>query len=310
MWRKIVDQPSQWEARKRSLFWRDPQLTSLNLLETNNTSLDDNSRNLVAQCYLLERAWKNQHALTRKTFESLPLSLSFDSVHDRLALGLNDGSLQVYAIRAHQSFPICSYQCHSKGVKAVLLCLDYGIILTGSYDHSIRLWKLVDNTLQLMQTVEEHTDGVWDLQRDKEVMEIQPWVVSAGLDGRILLMRYDREKIALDIEAQWKIEKEEFTCVAICWSRGIITAGGDSGQVLVARLIDSDRKGILKHRHGVSGIAFLPSRSYMGSDWDGLLITASHDCNLRLWDIDNETCLAVISGHRDSIRSMDLSFTR
>ena len=119
LWRKIVDQlDGQWEARKRSLFWRDPQLTRL-LLTNVTTDVDktgevNSSRNLVAQCHKLERAWKHNEIFARKAFESIPLSVSLDSLHDRLAVGLNDGSVELFEISTDSKLWVKT-NCHSKG---------------------------------------------------------------------------------------------------------------------------------------------------------------------------------------------------
>ena len=119
LWRKIVDQlEGQWEARKRSLFWRDPQLTSLLLTnvttDVDKTGEDNSSRNLVAQCHKLERAWKHNDIFARKAFESIPLSVSLDSLHDRLAVGLNDGSVELFEISTNSKLWVKT-SCHSKG---------------------------------------------------------------------------------------------------------------------------------------------------------------------------------------------------
>ena len=307
MWRKIVDQlQGQWQARKRSLFWRDPQLTSWPLHPISNY-VDKSSRNLVAQHHKLERAWKHLDTFDRKAFESIPLSLSLDSLRDRLAVGLNDGSVELFKISTSAKLWLNS-NCHSKGVKSVLLWLDHDLILTASYDHTICLWILNgDQGMNLMQTVTKHNDGVWDLQRD--MVEHQPWVASAGMDGLVLLFKYDDDKVALDIESKWCIEHEEFTCVQLCSRLGLIASGGDTGQVHILNFNSSDEeKRVLKHRHGISGLQFVP-RSSSCIEVE-LLLTAGHDSKLRLWNIENDTCLAIISGHRDAIRTLDSSYTR
>ena len=188
-----------------------------------------------------------------------------------------------------------------------MLYMVYDLILTASYDHSICIWSLNGQGLKLMQTVNEHNDGVWDLQRDL-VGPDQPWIVSAGMDGLVLLLKYDDEKVAVDIVSKWHIEKEEFTCVQLCSRLGLIASGGDTGQVHVLNFNIKSDKRILKHRHGISGLQFVP-RSSSSIDLE-LLLTAGHDSKLRLWNIENDTCLAMISGHRDAIRTLDSSFTR
>ena len=91
----------------------------------------------------------------------------------KVAVGLNNGCVQLLTDGI-------IHECHSKGVKT-LIWLDNARLLTGSYDHLIRLWSFFDGQFVLQQTLHFHRDGVWDLQRDTSQSGTS-WIASAGLD--------------------------------------------------------------------------------------------------------------------------------
>lgn len=93
----------------------------------------------------------------------------------------------------------------------------------------------------------------------------------------------------------------------------LLLIGGDSGKVHLLNITTHDNanvKRILVHRGGVSGVQFLPWQSVCNFSQTALLLTADHHGKLRLWDLETDTCLARILGHRDAIRSLDCSFIR
>ena len=163
-------------------------------------------------------AWDTEESFARRTWETTPLSLSL--ANDRIAVGLNDGSVEVWSITDGNEKVISKPSCHSKGVKAVLW--HNGMLITGSYDSLICLWSVAAK-LTLLQTVQLHSDGVWDLQCDKT--GISPWILSAGLDGGVGLMRMNVNEIGLEIVTKWSIEKEEFTCVELSSRLNLVAFG-------------------------------------------------------------------------------------
>ena len=254
------------------------------------------------QCQKLEMTWLTQESFFRHTWDTTPLSLSLG--RDKIAVGLNDGSVGIWSISDGHWAETTTCHAHDKGVRALLWC--EGMLITGSYDHLIRLWSVTDK-LALLQTVQIHSDGVWDLQCDK--FGVSKWIVSAGLDGGIGAMRMNTNE--LEVVTKWSVDNEEFTCVQLSSRLDLVATGGDSGKLYLWKMSTAGMdKRILKHRGGVSGVQFLPWQSVCHFAQASLLLTADHYGKLRLWNLENDTCLAQVLGHRDAIRSLDCSYTR
>ncbi len=156
---------------------------------------------------------------SRLEFESTVLSVHYDPESRYFLVGLNNGFVQEWReeksddqneVDSDYVLVRCK-ECHSKGVKAVTK-LWGSVMVTGSYDRTIKIWttgklssigNVTDNNDDwfLHETLNIHSDAVWDLRVVRDLVEEEPTDVDAvvndaedfvlatcGLDGRVNIL--------------------------------------------------------------------------------------------------------------------------
>lgn len=107
-------------------------------------------------------------------------SVALDSEGRIAVAGAATGS--IFLIDARAARAQLELHGHTGNVRALCLRRDAGLLVSGSSDHTLRVWDLRQS--RSLQTLAVHTDSVWCV---RAVSEDLSSVVSGGRDGRVYL---------------------------------------------------------------------------------------------------------------------------
>lgn len=224
-------------------------------------------------------------------------------------------------------------------ILAVAFSPDGRTVLTGSTDHTLKLWEV--DTGNCLQTFVGHTDGVrsvafspdgkiiasgsidrtiklWQINRDN------CWQTLTGHQRMIQALAFNADgtlltSASLDCTLRvWQVEAGQCTQVLKghtkpVWSLAhspdgkTITSGGDDHAV---KFWDIETGQCLKTWQGnsnaITSIAF-PTRNTDRDRPTYLLASGSEDRNIRLWDIETNQCCRTLVGHKGRVVSLQYS---
>jgi F-box/WD-40 domain protein MET30 len=171
---------------------------------------------------------------------------------------------------------------HANGV----MCLQFDdrILITGSYDCTVKVWDL--KTGQVLRTLTGHTQGIRCLNFDESGR-----LVTGSMDGTIKLWNWHTGQCC--------------TTLATSHSRGIIgvhlagnllASGSADGNIAVHDLASVKRVILTGHTDWVNHVKIDPeSRT---------LFSASDDTTVKLWDLDTNTCIKTFEGHAGQVQQV------
>lgn len=156
--------------------------------------------------------------------------------------------------------------------------------------------------------------SVWDLRRGGLVRRLKGAEGAAAVgrvtqvalnrDGSLVAAGHSDGVVRLYVAADGELK------VSLAGHRGSVTAAsfGPSGSLLATGGVDGDvvvwdvtaESGLRRLRGHVGGITDLV---FVG---EGLLISSSKDCLVKVWDVDSGTCAQTLVGHRSEVWSLDV----
>lgn len=179
--------------------------------------------------------------------------------------------------------------------KILFLTFIYYSVITGSSDHTIKLWKphsSVDSKLNNTELVGVHSDYVKCL---KEASNLD-WLISAGLDGNIKiwdLHESPNRKISCLADPQNKTSIYALTSSP----SGRLICSGSSDKIL--RLWDPRASNTAPISHFTGHTDNI--RSLLMSDDGQWILSASSDTTIKLWSLQNQRCVTTFTHHSDSV---------
>ncbi len=218
------------------------------------------------------------------------------------------------------------FQAHSEGVSCLAISPDGQILASGSYDDTIKLWRL--STGEEISTLTGHSDDV-------ESVAFHP-------DGEILASgSYDRTIKLWQLSTGKKIRtlrghSEDIESVAFSPNGQILTSGGDDNEIKLWQLSTGNELHTLRgHSERVWSVAFSADGQMLASGsgdntiklwhlatgqevktlWghsgyvsavafcaDGeILVSGSDDNTIKLWQLSTGLEVATLTGHSQSI---------
>lgn len=235
----------------------------------------------------------------------------------------------LYTFRAHTGPVLClamstsGEQCYSAGVDSAIHCWNLPSSNIDPYDS-------YDETV-LRTTLSGHTDAVWGLS-----VNTKDQLISCSADGTVklwspkgLLNTYASEAEGIPSSVDFVRDEEERIVVAYNSAHCIIY-DTETGKPVVKLEAAQEMNGnvgkfinkVVSHptlpititahedRHirfwdNITGslihsmVAHLEPVTSLAIDAHGLyLLSGSHDCSIRLWNLDNKTCVQEITAHR------------
>ncbi|MEA5519441.1 AAA family ATPase [Limnoraphis robusta] len=247
-------------------------------------------------------------------------ALDFSQDNTELATGNIWGEIRLWSLRSGSQQRLIS-PSHRGAVTAVAWSRDQQTLASSSQDGTIRLWDV--QTGHCRQVWSGHHGGVNALAWSP----LGQMLATCGEDGMIRLWDVRRGTVYTEIEVKSQVNAIAFS------SNGILASGNQDSTIELWDVNTGDcLRSCRGHQGGVSCAIF----ASVHSPWEGLematspngtalfateglsdevnslkqlevapiLVSASRDCTLKLWDISTGSCLQTWRGHTHGIESI------
>ncbi|KAF2107672.1 WD40-repeat-containing domain protein [Lophiotrema nucula] len=169
---------------------------------------------------------------------------------------------------------------HTNGV----MCLQFDdrILMTGSYDASVKIWNL--DTGAEIRTLTGHTQGIRCLQFDDSRL------ITGSLDNTIKVWNWKTGECIKTLRAHQR------GVIGLHMADKLLASGSSDNTIMVHDFTTYQRFQLQGHTDWVNCVKIdLPSRT---------LLSASDDCTVRLWDLDTQRCLRSFEGHVGQVQQV------
>ena len=208
-----------------------------------------------------------------------------------LAVACNSPAVRLYNRNTWQ----CSLH---PGHTDTVLCLacheDSQLLVTGSKDNTIRVWRLEAGGLTSVAVGAGHTKSVGG------VAWAGDGVVSVSADTTLKVWSLNTETGTMVSTRTEIAHEKDINCVAVSPDSGLIVTGGQDKLAKLWRSADLGLVSVLRgHSRGVWCAQFSPA--------DRLVATGAGDAVVRLWSISEgsgASCVRQLQGHEASVLSL------
>jgi WD40 repeat protein len=180
---------------------------------------------------------------------------------------------------------------HFSTVSSVAFSRDGSKIISGSHDHTVRLWDAVTGVL--LKTLSGHRGSV----KSVAVSFDDSLIVSGSADHTDPIRVWD---MATGVRLRYLEPHSAIWSVSCSPKAHRIVSGGDSHVIQIWDILDGTLLRTLKgHTDEVSSVAFSTS-----GEW---VVSGAQDQTVRLWHAESGFLQATFEGHRGSILSVGFS---
>ncbi|KAF2680459.1 WD40 repeat-like protein [Lentithecium fluviatile CBS 122367] len=169
---------------------------------------------------------------------------------------------------------------HTNGV----MCLQFDdhILITGSYDATVKVWNLA--TGKEIRTLTGHTLGIRCLQYDEARL------ITGSLDGTIKVWDWRSGECKVTIRAHTG------GIIGLHMADKLLASGSTDHNIVIHDLGAGQKHTLRGHTDWVNCVKIdLPSRT---------LFSASDDMTVKLWDLDTYTCIKTYEGHVGQVQQV------
>ncbi|KAL7313633.1 hypothetical protein PS15m_007357 [Mucor circinelloides] len=164
---------------------------------------------------------------------------------------------------------------HTDGVMCVQFCDGSNILMTGSYDKTVRIWCL--ETGQLIRTLTGHTRCVRALQFDEAKL------VTGSMDQTLKIWNWQTGKCIRTLEGHTG------GVLSLHFNSRLMASGSTDHTIRVWNFSAGECCTLTGHTEWVNSVRFCREGT--------LLVSASDDSTIRLWDVQKRSCIQVLNGH-------------
>lgn len=163
---------------------------------------------------------------------------------------------------------------HTDGVMCLQFCDSSNILITGSYDKTIRIWNL--ETGEVVRVLTGHTRCVRALQFDDAKL------VTGSMDHTLKIWSLQTGQCIRTLEGHTD------GIVSLHFDSRILASGSVDTTIKVWNFETGECCTLRGHTDWVNSV-----RIYQQS----MLVSGSDDTTVRIWDLNTRTCVRVIQGH-------------
>lgn len=161
-------------------------------------------------------------------FEVETDTCAIDTLHGRVVLGADDGSIRIFNI--HSGRAIHTIEAHRSGIKKVAVSPVTGDILSAAYDQRIIIWD--HDSFEPLMELASH-GGTWE--RSLNWTNDGRGVLAGTFDGTILAWEADSGKLHREIGADQETPGNACLNDVNCNPSGLCALVSDDGIVRIAR---------------------------------------------------------------------------
>ncbi|KAI8987099.1 quinon protein alcohol dehydrogenase-like superfamily [Pilobolus umbonatus] len=164
---------------------------------------------------------------------------------------------------------------HTDGVMAVQFCDGGNVLMTGSYDKTVRIWNL--ETGELIRVLTGHTRCVRALQFDDAKL------VTGSMDHTLKIWNWQTGTCIRTLEGHTG------GVLSLHYNSRLMASGSTDQTIRVWNFSAGECCTLTGHTEWVNSVRFCQDES--------LLVSASDDSTIRLWDVTKRACIRVFDGH-------------
>lgn len=164
---------------------------------------------------------------------------------------------------------------HTDGVMCVQFCDGSNILMTGSYDKTVRIWHL--ETGELVRTLVGHTRCVRALQFDEAKL------VTGSMDQTLKIWNWQTGKLIRTLEGHTG------GVLSLHFNSKLMASGSTDHTIRIWNFLAGECCTLTGHTEWVNSVRFCQEGA--------MLVSAADDSTIRLWDVQKRTCVRVFNGH-------------
>lgn len=222
-----------------------------------------------------------------------PVQIMTIAHRDEVALSgtpLPTSLLPIHPASASQIEELALWEGHTDDVESVHFSPDGKMLVSGSDDQTIRLWRVEDGTL--INQLTGHTARV-------QTVAFAPngkLLVSGSADDTVRIWQISKGKLLHTLNGH----SDNVTEVAVSQNSELIASGSEDTTIKLWRIQDGSLVTTLEGHEGeVNSVAFSP---------DGqLIVSGSEDNSVRIWRVQDATQERELLGHNDNVVHVEFS---
>ncbi|EGX90375.1 WD repeat protein [Cordyceps militaris CM01] len=187
-------------------------------------------------------------------------------------------------------------QAHMHWINDIALAQNNTVVVSGSSDLSVKVWRPHSEENSTAHTIGEHADYVKCVVASTTDTTSNT-IVAAGLDRKICWWDLNGKGKSLEIDVKGEEIPEKGSVYSLALGRSIVASGGPEKTI---RLHDPRSGAEVSKLMGHLGNI----RSLLIDDADDTILSASADKTIKLWSVRGGRCMYTFNMHDESVWSL------
>ena len=200
-----------------------------------------------------------------------------DSKH--LLSASSDGSVRMWNGETEEVVrTFCDTKVSSQ-VNCIAISADSELLMSGNEDGQVMFWSI--KTEKLLKIFTNHKSAVVSVAFAQSLTSV--YIISASRDGQVCARDFHTATVLLSKQTH----TDDLLCMDVSRDASTYATGAKEGECHVVSLPSGSLKSVLTGNKGsVRSVKLLRTGR--------LCLTASEDCTLRLWDVTQSECIAML----------------